>query len=147
MLDLSPSIKFARDRLPNRYMPESAPLAILATSVMILPPSVALSDLSACVQAMAREQEIVLRGDGQGVPHKRKGIDCKSARHRTGNQVGTLPSIKNCRDWDAKVGRWAPEMGRTEIIQGPIRPDLLVQGSDRCGYSRHGWIVARRMRL
>lgn len=58
-------------------------LLISVFAIVILRPSIALSQLGPRIQAVACEKKIIFWSDSQGVAHERERVDCESACHGT----------------------------------------------------------------
>jgi len=63
------------------------PNLFLATPVMPIEIAIALCQLRALVDEMARKQQIVLRRDGERIPHERRRVNGECERHLAGDAV------------------------------------------------------------
>lgn len=63
---------------------------------MVLHPPIALRELRGLVDEVAGEEEVVPRGDGEGVAHEGGRVDGQGAGHAAGDPEGVLDGFWEC---------------------------------------------------
>lgn len=85
-----------------------------------------LAELCNLVHHVAPEKQVVLRGDGERVPHEHGGVHNQGRSHRTRNRLFRLVlEVKDRSNRNPEVRDRAPEVGREDVLEGLLAEDLL----------------------
>lgn len=99
---------------------------LFTLEVVVIDEPVGLAELGHLVDDVTAQEQVVLRGDGDGVLHEHGRVHHQGSGHRAGDRFGRLVlQVQDGRNGDAEVRHRAPEVGREDVLQRLLGEDFL----------------------